>query len=139
MASGVGGVAGGIVGLCGLLADPDIAEAIEFDLIALGLRLRWVGTGRLTWRDLAVIVRRSPVGSALAVERHGEEAMWTLTDHLLALTVDVLQVANWQRAGNKHSPRPKPIPRPGVKEQGRKFGRDPIPIRDFEAWWSAAS
>lgn len=36
---------------------------MERDLIALGLRLRWLGTERLTWRDLLVIVRMSEPGS----------------------------------------------------------------------------
>lgn len=42
----------------------------------------------------------------------GEAAAWTLTDHLLAMTVDVLRSANWQRGGK--GPRPKPLPRPGA-------------------------
>ena len=41
---------------------------------------------------------------------------WTSTDHLIATVVDVLAIANWQRAnsGAKHpSAPPKPLPRPG--------------------------
>jgi len=42
-----------------------------------------------------------------------QDASWSVTDHLLAAVVDVLQAANWQRAGDSKAPRPKPIPRPG--------------------------
>jgi hypothetical protein len=34
---------------------------------------------------------------------------WSRTDHLLALVHDQLAISNWQRAGNKRGPRPKPI------------------------------
>ncbi|WP_425591812.1 DUF5361 domain-containing protein [Actinomyces procaprae] len=64
--------------------------------------------------------------------------MWGLTEHLLAAAVDALNIANWQRAnaGKKApSPRPKPIPRPGVKTEEKRFGQGAIPIRDFNSWW----
>lgn len=32
---------------------------------------------------------------------------------MLASIIDVLQVSNWQRAGKKSNPRPKPLRRPG--------------------------
>lgn len=50
--------------------------------------------------------------------------MWTLDAHLAALEVDALHVGNWQRAGRKGARRPKPIPRPGVKQAktSRRFG-----------------
>ena len=41
--------------------------------------------------------------------------MWTVDQHLLASIVDLLAAANWQRAGNRKNPRPKPLPRPGQK------------------------
>lgn len=44
--------------------------------------------------------------------------MWSLSDHLLALVVDELRVANWQRTedGHKNRRKPKPLPRPGLPE-----------------------
>jgi hypothetical protein len=33
-------------------------------------------------------------------------------EQLVAAAVDVLQVANWQRAGKRSAPRPKPVRRP---------------------------
>ena len=55
----------------------------------------------------------------MAREVHGEAAVWTVTDHLLAALIDVGQGANWQRAGGK-AKRPDPFPRPTVAKQDRK-------------------
>jgi hypothetical protein len=50
---------------------------------------------------------------------HGADADWDLTSYLLAGTFDALQVGNWQRAGDKKAPRPRPFPRPGVRADDR--------------------
>src|SRR5690242_14164709 len=52
-----------MIGLLDLLDEH--GEAVEYDLIDAGLRLRWLGTEALSWRDLLVRVRLSPRGSAL--------------------------------------------------------------------------
>ena len=124
---------GGIAGLCYLLEK--YAEAIEFDLLALGLRLDDLGTDRLTWRDLYVVVHRAGRSSALSVELNDGEPLWTVTDYLLAAAVDQLAAANWQRQGKKSAPKPKPIPRPGSKAAGTTYGSAPIPVADFDDWW----
>lgn len=82
-----------------------------------------------------MIVRHSPRTSALAGAVNGEEAAWSLTDHLLAGVYDLLAMGNWQRSGRKNSAKPKPLPRPGHKAGGKQIGKDPIPIRDFNSWW----
>lgn len=137
MARGVGYRRGGIQGLVELLDEH--GEAVEYDLIALGLRLADLGTPRLTWRDLLVIVRQSPRTSALNRARLGEAADWGVTDHLLAGVFDLLAGANWQRGGDNKAPRPKPLKRPGSKPEGQKFGGDAIPISEFDAWWGAGT
>lgn len=48
-----------------------------------------------------------------------DDGLWGLQEHLTAAAVDELRVANWQRANEgvkkgQQSPRPKPLPRPGV-------------------------
>ncbi len=136
MAGRLGRDGGGIARLLTLLDEHP--EAVEYDLIALGLRLDWLGTPRLSWRDLLVIVRQSPRESALARATHGSDALWGLTDHLLAEVVDELAVANWQRQGKAHARRPKPIPRPGKKSQVQRVGSDPLPIAELDAWIAAA-
>lgn len=47
---------------------------------------------------------------------HGEDMRWGLSEHLIAVAIDVLNMANWQRGGGRRSNRPKPIPRPGVQD-----------------------
>lgn len=70
MAGRVRDLSGGIAGLRGLIDDH--SEAVERDLIGLGLRLRWLGTERLTWRDLLVIVRTSGPGSEIFHAMHDD-------------------------------------------------------------------
>lgn len=137
MAEGLGGDGGGIEGLLRLL--DEYGEAVEYDLITLGLRLDDLGTERLNWRDLWVIVNNLPRTSALVRAVAGEDAEWGLLEHLAARVADSLEVGNWQRQGKAHAPKPKPIPRPGAKSETKTFGKDPIPIKDFDAWWSGAA
>lgn len=80
-------------------------------MILNGLRLRWLGTQELTWRDLIVIVRNSPEIRTAVV---GEDDAWGLREQLLAGLFDLLNVANWQRGGDDSKPRPEPLKRPGV-------------------------
>jgi hypothetical protein len=57
---------------------------------------------------------------------------WDLTDQLLAGIHDLLAAANWQRSGDKRIPRPKPLPRPGVKNPGEKrFGTASLSITEM--------
>lgn len=140
MAGSVPDFHGGIAGLCWLLSKH--AEAIEYDLLALGLRLDDLGTDRLTWRDLYVVVHRSGPGSALIRELEPQRAAWAsgavLAD-LAAHAVDLLAQGNWQRQGKKSAPKPKPVPRPGKEPQGQKYGSEPIPVKDFDNWWNGVS
>lgn len=121
MAGGFAGGSGGIFGLCRLLREH--GEAVEYDLIALGLRLEWLGTDALSWRDLLVIVKQSPRGSALSRAVNGEDDFWGLPEHLLAGIFDLLASANWQRGGDEKAKRPDPFPRPGVGRR-RALGMD---------------
>lgn len=133
MAGRLGGHRGGIEGLLQLIDEH--GEALEYDLIRLGLRLDDLGTERLSWRDLLVIVQHSPRDSALARDLLGDDALWGVTEHLLASLLDAVQMGNWQRGGKPHAPKPKPVRRPGARGQVRHFGADPIPISQFDDWW----
>lgn len=71
-----------------------------------------------------MLIEHLPAESATVRAARGEDAAWSLECLLLAGIHDVLAAANWQRAGNNNAPRPKPIPRPGVKPAGeRRLGR----------------
>lgn len=107
-------LAGGILGLCRLLTEH--GEAIEYELIKLGLRRDWLGTEHLSWRDLLVIVHQSPVGSTLDRATRGEPAAFGPTDHLLAAVINILQGMSWQLGNDAKAPKPKPFVLPGQED-----------------------
>ncbi|MGK9222071.1 MULTISPECIES: hypothetical protein [unclassified Microbacterium] len=138
MARGLGDRAGGILGLLDLVDEHQ--EAIEYELIAAGLRLRDLSTPALTWRDLFVLVRRwqKTPGNALAAGVYGAEVpSWT--EQVLATIVDLLQAVAWKlprprRSGGK----PKRFAR-WWEKRTQAFGRDPIPASQFDDWWESKS
>lgn len=125
---------GGIRGLSRLLGE--YGEALEFDLIGLGLRRDWLGTDELTWRDLYVIVKHLPESSAIRREALGDQAAWDVKAHLLAGVFDLLAVANWQRGGDENAKKPERLPRPGATPQpeGDVMARGkPVSIEEMNA------
>lgn len=113
--------------------------AIEFDLIKLGLRLRHLGSDALSWRDLLVIVQHSGSKDALRASMHPDAAPWDLSEHLLAVIADAVIAGNWMQSkdGQKNRNRPKPIPRPGVEPENKRFGgkaESIDTIRDWLGW-----
>lgn len=84
---------------------------------------RELGTDRLSYRRLAALIANLPLESATLRKMLGAEYVsWGPTEHLLAVVVDVLQGANWQRSGGKSS-KPKPLPRPKSKVQVEEHNR----------------
>lgn len=126
----------GIVGVLDLIRDHQ--DEIEFDLIALGLRLRHVGTPDFNWRDLYVILKTLPRDTALYRAVYGEDAEWTLEAHLLALVADAGNWLVWSktRDGEKGRNRPGRVPRPGVASdtESRSMGSGALPAEELEAW-----
>lgn len=133
---------GGILDLLSLLREH--REAVEFELIRLGLRLDWVGSEVLSWRDLLVIVRQSPRDSAIARAVEPELAEWGLPEQLLALVADYLAWMQWAKTedGAKGRRMPSQIPRPGVEPDAetRTFGSDPVALDELDAFldWASA-
>lgn len=105
---GVCGQHGGIWGLFELVIE--YREAIQYDLLMLGVKIRHLGTGRFGWDDFALFVKFMPASSQLFQAVRGPQ--WSPELHMLANILDALMSANWQRGGNK-GPRPKPVKRPG--------------------------
>ncbi|MFF7138550.1 hypothetical protein [Streptomyces sp. SAI-149] len=68
---------------------------------------------------MRVLVEHLPSDSSYARAVHGEQADWTVTDHLLAAAVDHLAVANWMFAtvhrdeDAEPAEYPEAVPRPG--------------------------
>jgi hypothetical protein len=94
-----------------------------------------VGTKKLGWHDLLAFVKDTRAGSALAIALHGERARWTDREYLMAMMVDALNGANWQRTG-KRSGRPKPVVRPGQVSAGeaQHIGDGALPVDEFDIW-----
>ena len=120
-----------IIGLLDLMDEHE--EAIAYDCLTLGLRLRNVGTEDFTWGDLLAIVRQSPRSSALYRAMNPDEAEWGLTEQLLAVVADYTAVGNWQRGQGKQKDYPKPIPRPGVQGD-KRYGKQAVSIDEMAEW-----
>lgn len=116
------------------LENDEHREAIEADLLALGLHLRHVGTDALAWHELYAVIRHLPRTSAFYRVTHPDDHEWTLDALLLAEVADALKVANWQRGEGKRHEFPKPIPRPGVEPDTTTYGKGAIPIDEMAAW-----
>lgn len=120
MAAVLRGEPGGIAGLLELIEEH--GQALQVDLLRLGLNLRDVGTPALTWADLLAIVKDNPEDSALTRSVNGttpEQRMWTMDRLLLAEAVDTLRLLMWAKTedGQKGRNRPPKIPRPGVDDR----------------------
>lgn len=69
-----------------------------------------------------MLVRQLPPRSRTRLATGDTDGVWGLQEHLQALTIDELRVANWQRSNegvkeSKQTKPPKPLERPGT---GRK-------------------
>lgn len=91
----------------------------------MGVDLLDLGTERLTWRRLAVLLAHLPRDSWTVREVSGEAARWGDQEHLLATIADLLTQANWMfaAANSKHAPDlPKPLRRPGDPDPTVRIG-----------------
>lgn len=121
--------AGGTLSLVELVREH--GEALEFDLIRLGLRLRDCPSPEFNWRDLFVVCRYLGRDSALyAAMNPDDDPSWSVTDYLLAMVVDHGAARLWQAAGGKGR-RPQPVPRPG---DVKKYRGDALPVEDMADW-----
>ena len=89
---------------------------------------------------LCHFLRHLDQDSALAHEIDGSGARaWSSrikTNSLLADLFDSIRLFNFSFA-EKGSTQPKPYPRPWAEDNTERFGKDPIPIADFDDWWNA--
>ncbi|MEU3009457.1 DUF5361 domain-containing protein [Nocardia asteroides] len=136
MARALGAEPGGILSLDALLEE--YGEAIEFDLIALGLRRRMLGTAGLGWAELRVIVKHLPPDSALHRAMYPEASRWQVGEHLLAEVADSLRWLMWARTddGRRGRNRPEPIARPGIRSDRERVGTatELAQMNDFLGW-----
>lgn len=72
----------------------------------------------------------------LAVAPKQEAELWGVAEYLLAQVVDLLAGANWQRAGKKSAPKPKPVNRPTVaKANAEQSDKGFDSVDEFRAWY----
>ena len=110
---------------------------MEADLLGMGITLEELGE-RVSWRAVIAFAKHAGPGTALYRVSNGRDSAWSLDSQLLALIVDVLSVANYQRGGGKGS-KPKPIQRPGVKnETSTKWGGAAVAAGSFDDFWGEA-
>lgn len=98
--------------------------------------MRDLGSRRLSWRDLLVIMRNQPAkDSAVAAAESPADAPWAgLEPHLLAEMVDMLHLLVWAKTkdASKGRGRPKPIERPGNRPD--RLGSKPLPLDEMKEW-----
>lgn len=91
----------------------------------VGIDILDLGTERLTWRRLQVLLAHLPQDSHTVRAVMGEAARWGDREHLLATLVDVQAQANWMFAvvNSKQPPEmPKPLQRPGMPDPVKRIG-----------------
>jgi hypothetical protein len=87
-----------------------------------------------------VLVAQLPPTSRFGREQIGDAADWSRTDHLLAGVFDLVNVVIWQNAnqGRKsRTPRPQPLPRPGIEPKVTRYGT-PRPLSEVKAILAAS-
>lgn len=114
-------------------------DALEADLLRAGSALNDYPQ-RFSLRTLISFFRHSPRGSAVYSTTYGDKSEWGTVEELLALVVEALWDANWQRQGKRTATRPKPIQRPGQSAPAgvKHYGGEGMSIDEFEQRWAAA-
>lgn len=93
---------------------------------------------------LCHFVKHLPLDSATAAEQSGYDglAVWgstTRTNMLLADIYDAISAFRYvftiSKSKRGKAKKPRPYPRPWVREKVRKIGKDPIPVSAFGDWW----
>lgn len=100
--------------------------------------------GSLSERSLVSFLTHLPPESATVREAAPDVGGWSRTDMLLARLVEGVEQLLWVTMcrgvkKSKWPPRPERIVRPGVSDNKRRIGRDPIPIEDFDEWYGGDS
>ena len=105
--------------------------------------------GRLSWASMAHFVQWLPPGSATSRATNPDVDVWASGDMTAAVVADLIDAVNMLRyewalgntpKGRRRPKRPKRYPRPWAKDDdagGQRYGRDPIPVSQFDAWWES--
>lgn len=131
MAEGCGDHRGGIAGLLDL--HEEYPEAFEYELISVGVRWRDLGTKRLSWRDLKVIVSQAPVNGALTRARYPDAH--AQADRQIETLAYHLAVANVQRGNASRAPKSSFPELPvWARQSSTQIGSGAVPIDELAEW-----
>ncbi|PPG25969.1 hypothetical protein C5E10_18030 [Pseudoclavibacter sp. RFBG4] len=97
-----------------------------------------MGDDDLSWRQLDIFIGGCQLDSSTALYKvMNPDHRWDLSEQLLAHVADTLAAGNWQRAGKKSAPKPKPIKRPGVSsEETTTLGTTVMSVAEADEWLS---
>lgn len=76
----------------------------------------------MTWRRLDLLLAALPADAATNQARYGDAVAWSTSDHLLAAVADRVEYLTYVTRQHRSKTRlqlPKPIPRPGRRDEGR--------------------
>lgn len=117
----------------------DHREAVEYDLIRSGLRLDWLGTEALSWRDLRVMVTQAQPDTAVFKSMNPHWQQTVEADLLRAIEFNV-RILAWQqsRDGQKGQNKPEAWTWPWESKPDKAFRGDPMTIEEARDWlgWS---
>ena len=124
----------------------EYGEAIDYDLMTrTGMTLRDWEDGRLDGRSLYRFIVNLDYTSAFFKVRHPDSAKtaaWLDGSAACALIAELIDAVRAgtnvlaYRGTGKRPPKLEPYPRPWRKdERVQHFGRDAIPVRDFDDWY----
>lgn len=77
----------------------------------------------MTWRRLRTLIRGLANTPGTLLQRRLADDDWSLNDHLLALILDVLRIANWQRTDDGQRGRRQPDPVSPITQRAQRIGR----------------
>lgn len=91
---------------------------------------------RLSWHSLWCFAHHLGPDSATYAAMYPKYAGWSRTEYMIADLYDAVNGVAYAVASTiprSYPRKPKPYKRPSGR--GQKFGRDPIKVADFDAWW----
>ena len=131
------GHTGGIASLSAFVDEHP--QAVQADLIKVGLRLRDVGSPHFTWGDLSALVWSFMQDRESNTARDyytADDLAWDAHAHLLAAIFDAVQIVSWTfrdvMSGGKGGDPPEPMPRPGIKPRHIEWKGEPRTIEEMD-------
>ena len=124
----------------------DYTAAFDYDLMTrTGRSLdEWIDKGAAGIVALCRFMKCLPLDSRTVSAMSGYDNMdeWherVKTNMLLADIYDnlsALRFAFISSKSKKKGKKPEPYPRPWSKRKSKHFGKDPVKVKDFWAWWN---